>query len=135
MMLNSCQQQAVVHCRFTKEAEQYVDFVRFPQSDFATLCSIIASERGHTHVVSALLKQNANVKACTRYCEATSLPLCLNTCCLSVTGSPWSISCTSWHHSFVPSFVVIKQSSNKPYRRSLQAEGHSIALGGLQRSC
>ena len=30
-------------------------------------CSIIASERGHTRVVSTLLKQNANIKASTRY--------------------------------------------------------------------
>ena len=30
-------------------------------------CSIIASERGHTQVVSTLLKQSANIKASTRY--------------------------------------------------------------------
>ena len=43
------------------------------------LCSIIASERGHTQVVNALLKQNANIQACTRYLTHTS-------CCALLKG-------------------------------------------------
>ena len=67
MILNSCPQQDVLRCKVARQWQQAWHLACLaPLCECLFSCSIIASERGHTQVVNALLKQNANIQACTR---------------------------------------------------------------------
>lgn len=76
MTLNSCQQQDVPRCEVPgNKAGLPLAGLAVPL-ECLVLCSIIASERGHTQVVNALLKQNANIQACTRCTPCASAVFC-----------------------------------------------------------